>query len=330
MSTILRALPVNLSVADLQEELRKTEADLIEDGHQIKANLISLTLGEACTDQSPDKPVPVNVATFEADTGQTGDTPGPLILIDQVPSTDDAEGRNAFFQNLKRSPLTFVCFSDVLINGQSCEIVTCRDLPEDQPPLPPVVIVTPEVPKPVEPQPDAPVRELTGGDGWTFSASIVGDDIVVKDIVITCFGGNGDGTISDPQDNGQTASGINTKNSPIRGVSIAMDGRQFPSLSGPEHDALDGAPIPRLREQGKTAWNTLVEVTIDGRTFVPPSGIVDLGPGRQASSLSEPHALDLTPLAAAFFSPNTPLHRLSSRFEARGSFRIIGGAKLIG
>lgn len=351
MSTILRALPINLSQDELEAQLRKTEQTLTVDRRQIKANLVAFTVGSARTSESPDQPVPVNLASFEPDTGEIGEKPGVIDLIGDIPSEETPDEREAFFENLKRSPLTFICFSDVYINGQPREIVTCRELPDDSPVVPeptpiplPISVPVPPDPKPEPPLPTpipiptpvpipkpspAPTRVLRGGDGWHFSASIVGDDIVVEDVLITCFGGNGDGTISDPQDNGQSASGLNTKNRPIRGVSIAMDGRDFPSLSAGEHNALDGAPIPRLRKDGKTAWNTLVEVTIGGRTFTPVHGIVDLGPGRGASRPGEPHALDLTPLAAAFFEPDTLLHRLSTRFSARGSFRIIGGAKLI-
>jgi hypothetical protein len=167
---------------------------------------------------------------------------------------------------------------------------------------------------------------LSGDGSWSFTADIVGDDIVVHDIVITCFGG-----AFDPQDNGQTASGVNTKTNAIRGVSIAMDGRQFTGISSAVHRALDGAPIPRLRNaHGLTAWHLPVEVNIGNVFYTPPDGIVDLGPGKQASDPGKPHGLDLTPLAASYFAPNASLQSLSRNFEMRGSFRIIGGAKLIG
>jgi len=164
---------------------------------------------------------------------------------------------------------------------------------------------------------------------WPFSMSIDGDDIVVNDVVITCFGGWGTG-IADPSDNGNTASGMNTRNRPVVGVSVAMDGRQFTTLTPAEHRALDGAPIPRLlNDHGLTAWHTPVEVTIGDITFVPPDGIVDLGPALQASEPGQPHALDLTPLAAQHFKTGMLLRQLAEDFEARGSFRIIGGAKLV-
>ena len=69
------------------------------------------------------------------------------------------------------------------------------------------------------------VRRPLHGDGtWPFTAYVREGDIVVEDVVITCFGG-----ADDPEDNGETASGINTKYSPnVQGVSLPMDGRQFP------------------------------------------------------------------------------------------------------
>jgi hypothetical protein len=163
---------------------------------------------------------------------------------------------------------------------------------------------------------------------WPFSISIEGDDIVVRDVVITCFGGWGSG-IADPQDNGATASGVNTRTHIVKGVSLPLDGRYFAGLSPAEHRALDGSPIPRLlNEHGLTAWHTLVEVTIGDIVFTPPDGLVDLGPALQASKPGEPHALDLSVLAASRFSIIS-LSRLANSFEARGSYRILGGAKLM-
>jgi hypothetical protein len=166
------------------------------------------------------------------------------------------------------------------------------------------------------PPPTAGGRTLTGDGTWPFTAAIVGDDIVVTDIVITCFGG-----AFDPQDGGETASGVNTKNSPnVLAVSLPMDGRQF-SMTPPEHAALDGSPIPKI------PWHTLVEVTIGGQKFTPQSGVVDLGPGKKASKLGQPHALDLTVAAAKLFAPDASLRSLATSFEKRGSYRIIGGAQ---
>jgi hypothetical protein len=181
----------------------------------------------------------------------------------------------------------------------------------------------PSAPKPNE-QGDGII--LSGDGTWPFTARVVGDDIVCENIEITCFGGWGGGNNADPQDSGRTASGKNTKRDWIEGVSIAMDSRQFPGMEANDSGgfrALKGAPFPKM------PWGTLVEVTIGEKTFTPKDGIVDLGPGKQASKPGHPHALDLTPPAAQLFDTKTPIRRLAIGFSARGSFRIIGGAKYV-
>lgn len=180
----------------------------------------------------------------------------------------------------------------------------------------------PEPPGPASTTTDG--RRILRGDGaWPFEVIVDGEDLLIRDVVITCFGGNGDGTISDPQDSGDTASGRNTKSNAIDGVSVPMDGRMFSGLSEREHRALDGSPIPRL------PWFTLVELTVNGRQFRPKDGIVDLGPGKQASRRGEPHALDLTVPAAALVAADIPRNRLATHFGARGDFRILGAAKFV-
>lgn len=155
-------------------------------------------------------------------------------------------------------------------------------------------------------------KTLEGDGTWPFVAVVDGDDIVVSDVVITCFGGG-----FDPQDDGSTASGINTKRNPnIAAVSLPLD-------FGDRSPHTKGSPIPPI------SWGTPVEVTIDGKTVRLGSGVIDIGPGKQASRKGEPHALDLTPGAAALFQPGVPFRLLASQFEERGSYRIIGGAKYV-
>ena len=153
------------------------------------------------------------------------------------------------------------------------------------------------------------MRKLEGDGTWPFSAFIDGDDIVVNDVVITCFGG-----AFDPQDSGETASGISTRNPIVSGVALPMD-------IGDRSPATKGSPIPRV------PWGTPVAVTINGKTITLGTGVIDIGPAKHASQPGEPHALDLTPGAAALFSPGICLRKLAADFEARGSYRIIGGAK---
>lgn len=144
------------------------------------------------------------------------------------------------------------------------------------------------------------------GDGtWPFIAEIDGDDIVVRDVKATCFGGD-----SDPQDNGETASGISTRRNP-RLQACALP------LSYSRMEALRGSPIPWM------PWRTPVDVTHGDVTITVP--LIDLGPGKQATRKGQPaHAIDLTVAAARRFMPeasatNFSLHPVT--------YRIRGGAR---
>ncbi len=123
----------------------------------------------------------------------------------------------------------------------------------------------------------------------------------------TCFGGS-----DDPQDDGQTASGISTKNPAVFGVALPMDGRQFPGASHGTHVALDGSPIP------KVPWRTLVRVEAMGQKHEFMA--IDLGPAKRTGN-----ALDLTIAAARMFDPRAS----ATNFEMRCTYRIIGGAKFV-
>lgn len=165
---------------------------------------------------------------------------------------------------------------------------------------------------PVAPAPapsGSPDGTILRGDGtWKWTAEIDGLDIVVRNAVATCFGGD-----SDPQDNGETASGINTKGNPnLIACSLPMDGRQFPHMTPAEHAALDGSPIP------KVPWKTIVRVQ-DGAT-VHDFPVIELGPGRRTG-----HQLDLTIAAARLFDPNATATNCTIHCD----YRIIGGAAFV-
>lgn len=142
--------------------------------------------------------------------------------------------------------------------------------------------------------------------GWGFTVRIDGDDLCVDNARATCFGGS-----DDPQDNGDTASGISTKKNPgIQAVSLPMDfGDKVPNTKG--------SPIPKL------PWNTEVRVEcISG----PATGVqrvlpvIDIGPAKRTGN-----AIDLTIAAARLFNP----HATARNFEMRCSYRILGGAKFL-
>lgn len=137
--------------------------------------------------------------------------------------------------------------------------------------------------------------------GWAFTVRIDGDDLCVDNCRATCFGGS-----SDPQDNGQTASGISTKDNPnLAAVSLPMDfGNAVPNTKG--------SPIPRL------PWKTMVEVLSGGINHEFP--LIDIGPAKKTGN-----AIDLTIAAARLFNP----HATASNFEMRCNYRIKGGAKFL-
>lgn len=155
----------------------------------------------------------------------------------------------------------------------------------------------------------APAGKTLEGDGtWPWTAEIVGDDIVVRGARATCFGGS-----DDPQDSGETASGISTKKNPsLAAVSLPMDGRQFPGAGAGTHKALDGSPIP------KVPWKTAVHVTSGGLTHEFP--VIDIGPAKKTGN-----ALDLTIAAARLFKSSAS----ARNFEMQCDFVIVGGAKFV-
>jgi len=120
-------------------------------------------------------------------------------------------------------------------------------------------------------------KTLKGDGTWGFVAFVDGDDLVVRHAKATWFGG-----ANDPQDNGETASGISTKRRPeIMGCAIPMN-------FGP----CKGSPIPRV------PWGTKVKVTHfeSGKMITVP--IIDLGPAHGTGN-----AIDLTPAAFKQFAP---------------------------
>lgn len=156
---------------------------------------------------------------------------------------------------------------------------------------------------------------------WAFTALVDGKDLVVPHGIATCFGGE-----ADPEDDGNTASGFNTKAHPkAAAVALPMRGEMFKGLSPAEHAALDGSPIPRVE------WLTIVEVALLPTDLVNQSWdviesagliweafpVIDLGPGRRTGN-----ALDLTPGAARVFNAQAS----ATNFMMRCCYRIKGGA----
>lgn len=143
---------------------------------------------------------------------------------------------------------------------------------------------------------------LTGDGSFSFVAAIEEDDIIVHESVATWFGGS-----SDPDDSGETASGVKTNTVPIpEGCALPMDGFH--------HSHTNGSPLPRM------PWNTKVTVTnkATGRQVTAP--LIDLGPSKHASSKA---SIDLTPPV---------FEALGGRLQdgiMRIDYRIIGGATFV-
>lgn len=144
---------------------------------------------------------------------------------------------------------------------------------------------------------------------------IDGEDLVVRDIMATCFGGE-----FDKGDNGETESGIMND-----GVDLTLFGVALP-IRSTEHAtrhsplAFKGPHIP---------WKTEVHVWKEriGEEAHVKCQLIDNGPD---ISRFPTHALDLNPNVAAIFAPGIARSRLANAFSGSGfSYRIIGGAKWI-
>lgn len=122
-----------------------------------------------------------------------------------------------------------------------------------------------------------PKPKIVKNPGWEWlDIEKNGADILVKDAVATWFGGD-----NDPQDNGETASGINTKGNPgLMACSLPMI---YTGTNNLLLQALGGSPIP------KVPWRTLVQVTNlkNGNIITVP--VIDIGPARYTK-----HGIDLT------------------------------------
>ncbi len=148
---------------------------------------------------------------------------------------------------------------------------------------------------------------------WT--AEIEGDDLVVRDIKATCFGG-----AFDAGDNGQTESGVmNDGRDPhLMGIALPIRSTEHATRCSPL--AFAGPHLP---------WKTKVRVwrEADGEASGVECILIDNGPD---VSKFPTHALDLNPNVALHFSPGANLHRIANEWSGSGfSYRILGGAKWV-
>lgn len=181
-----------------------------------------------------------------------------------------------------------------------------RPLAVPQPP--PAPTVDPNVPK------------------WPYSVTVDGQDLFVSGY-LTTFGDDGTGTILDPQDSGNTASGLNTKYEVLYGVAIAIDSRLFAGMQQRDpagYKALLNAPWPKVPFKVPG----VVKITINGRSIIALNGVIDLGPGIGASKPGQPpHVGDLSLPLAKLFVPTWSSLKIADDFEFIGELRYIGGAQ---
>lgn len=178
---------------------------------------------------------------------------------------------------------------------------------------PPVASPVPQTPQPL---PSTPGRVLSSSAvPWTVAVD--GADLVVNNIIATCFGGG-----NDAGDNGQTESGVMNDGSNPNLLGVALPIRSAEAATAGSPLAFKGPHIP---------WGTLVKVwrTASGeRTAVlATAGVIDNGP----DTLQFPtHGIDLTVAMAAQFAPSIPVADLANDWSEDGfSYRILGGAAFV-
>lgn len=143
-------------------------------------------------------------------------------------------------------------------------------------------------------------RKVLEGDGqWGFRVIVDGDDLLVENARATWFGGD------DPEDSGETASGVMTKGHPdILGCALPIQGfRQT-----------DGSPMPHL------PWFTTVRVYCPRTNKHVEVPLIDLGPSKPPRARAQ---IDLT--KATFRA----LGVLPKNGELFCRYRVIGGARYV-
>jgi len=148
---------------------------------------------------------------------------------------------------------------------------------------------------------------------WT--AEIDGNDLVVHNILATCFGG-----AYDSGDNGQTESGVlnDGSNPNLMGVALPIRSTEAATRSSPL--AFSGPHIP---------WKTAVNVWLEaaGEATAIACILIDNGPDVAAYPT---HALDLNPNVALKFAPGYDPTKIANEWSGTGfSYRIVGGAQYI-
>lgn len=162
--------------------------------------------------------------------------------------------------------------------------------------------------------PEPPKSLLPSKLPWT--AYVDGDDLVVRNITTTCFGG-----AYDAGDNGETESGVmNDGSNDLLQCALPIRSTEAATRNSPL--AFKGPHIP---------WKTEVRVwrEADGEETAITCILTDNGPD---VSRFPTHALDLNPPMALQFNhdPAITLRNVSNKWSSPGmSYRIVGGSKWV-
>lgn len=149
---------------------------------------------------------------------------------------------------------------------------------------------------------------------WNFVVD--GDDLVVRNIIATCFGGK-----YDAGDNGETESGVaNDGSNDILQVALPIRSTEAATRQSPL--AFKGPHIP---------WKTEVRVwrEADGEETAISAILSDNGPNYAQFPT---HAIDLNPLLALHFNsnPRITIQTVANLWSSSGmSYRVVGGARYI-
>jgi hypothetical protein len=151
--------------------------------------------------------------------------------------------------------------------------------------------------------------------GIPWVVQIDGKDLVVRNILATCWGGK-----FDSGDGGQTESGVPNNGYPTAGaypmeVSLPIRSTEVATRNSPL--AFKGSHIP---------WKTNVKVwrEADGEETAVECILIDNGPD---ISKFPSHALDLNPNVVLHFAPGFDPKKVANQWSEDGfSYRIIGGA----
>jgi hypothetical protein len=166
--------------------------------------------------------------------------------------------------------------------------------------------------------PGTPSGTILSRSGIPWVVEVDGNDLVVRNILATCFGGE-----FDSGDDGETESGVMNHGFPTAGANpmgVALPIRSTEAATRGSPLAFGGPHIP---------WLTTVKVWREsaGEATAVSCILIDNGP----DVLEFPgHALDLNPNVALLFAPRFDPRKIADEWSGSGfSYRIVGGAAYI-